>query len=577
MEHIVLCPGSRSGPFALAAGQLAKSGNLSLSTAIDERSAAFFALGIGTAIGKATAVITTSGSAVAHLLPAAIEADRSCQPLLLITADRPFRLKECGSNQTVNQEDFLRPVCRWFEQGPRQGIHLSSLEKLDFLVAEAWYQSHSFPGPVHINVPLEEPLHASTIEQQEVWSGWTPENCVSSSHDVFVKQEVNQGRLEIAFPDLDPSRPGVVVAGPWRGSTNNLSAFNQALSEWLELSGWPVFADPLSGVTNEQPGLIHNWELLISSGLMVPQEKIQVLRLGPLPATRALEDWLTLRGQGQLLITEGDDRRLDPLGLSKQWSRGLVDWLKFRNKCHLNSNEITKSNSFGFLDKLLSVDAFVQEWLDKQLPLEGLITEPTIAHWLPRLLPTGLPIMLSASSPVRDYLSFADSRYISSRCFGFRGASGIDGTLSLALGLSKALGPLVLISGDLALLHDSNGWLLSDPKYSKLVILLIDNGGGGIFKQLPLETVPSGMIGELFSMPQAVDHFALAEAHHISHRQVSCLEDLQDALEWGLSQVGPVLLRVCTNAEEDAHFRNKIRIDLAQHVQTAYSKNLFEN
>ena len=123
MKHVVLCPGSRSGPLALAAGALSKNNGLELITCIDERSAAFLALGISTATGRATAVITTSGSAVGHLLPAAIEADRSTQPILFLTADRPIRLKDCGSNQTVNQEEFLRPVCRLFAEGPKGGLH----------------------------------------------------------------------------------------------------------------------------------------------------------------------------------------------------------------------------------------------------------------------------------------------------------------------------------------------------------------------------------------------------------------------------------------------------------------------
>ena len=118
MTRLVLCPGSRSGPLAAAAGLLAARGDLELTTAIDERSAAFLALGMATACGRAVAVATTSGTAVANLLPAAVEADRSTQPLLLLTADRPARLKNCGANQTVNQEQFLQPACRWVWSEP---------------------------------------------------------------------------------------------------------------------------------------------------------------------------------------------------------------------------------------------------------------------------------------------------------------------------------------------------------------------------------------------------------------------------------------------------------------------------
>tara|TARA_Y100001968_G_C19369125_1_gene724132 strand:- start:27 stop:578 length:552 start_codon:yes stop_codon:yes gene_type:complete len=174
MKYLVLCPGSRSGPLALAAGGLVESYDLKLITSIDERSAAFLALGISTATGRATAVVTTSGSAVGNLLPAAIEADRSCQPLIFLTADRPERLKNCGANQTVNQEEFLKPVCRWVEQCSPQGFHLCSLPDLEELVNRVWTSSHEFPGPVHCNIPFEEPLHPSLFEQKAIWNNWQP-------------------------------------------------------------------------------------------------------------------------------------------------------------------------------------------------------------------------------------------------------------------------------------------------------------------------------------------------------------------------------------------------------------------
>ena len=169
LVHVVLCPGSRSGPLALAAGGLARAGLLTLTTAVDERSAAFLALGSATATGHATAVITTSGTAVANLLPAAVEADRSCQPLLLITADRPRRLKECGANQTVIKRPFGARVSL-VGLGPDCGLDAASEAELQQLADQAWHRAHAWPGPVHLNLAFEEPLHASAPEQEAVWA-----------------------------------------------------------------------------------------------------------------------------------------------------------------------------------------------------------------------------------------------------------------------------------------------------------------------------------------------------------------------------------------------------------------------
>lgn len=155
----------------MAAGGLEEEFGLNLYNAIDERSAAFLALGIATGSGKAAIVITTSGTAVANLLPAAVEADRSCQSIIFVTADRPYRLKGCGANQTVNQEEFLRPVCRDIFQGPSEGIHALSIDEVMSLGSEVWDKTNSSPGPVHFNIPIEEPLFPSYSEQKKVWNG----------------------------------------------------------------------------------------------------------------------------------------------------------------------------------------------------------------------------------------------------------------------------------------------------------------------------------------------------------------------------------------------------------------------
>ena len=535
LKQLVLCPGSRSGPLATAAGLLASQAKLQLFTAIDERSAAFLALGMATASGRAVAVVTTSGTAVANLLPAAVEADRSCQPLLLLTADRPARLKNCGANQTVNQESFLLSACRWFGSGSVEGVHTQTNDALSALAVQAWQQAQGAdggaPGPVQLNLPFEEPLHSSLEQQQQVVSGACPPTaCAEPS-------------LELSPPPrLNPELPGVVIAGPWRGLTPGLAAYQQAVHRWLSFSGWAVLADPLAALGAECPNRIEHWELQLDSLAM--SEHAQVLRLGPLPASRRLETWLQRHQGPQLLITEGDPRPLDPLRCASQWSGGMAAWMAqqslpdARPKPSAGRNDLTN-------------------WIEKQLPLKGAVNEPALAYWLPQLLPERLPVMLAASSPVRDWLTWSGPASSNHRCFSFRGASGIDGTLSLAMGLAANLGPLALVTGDLALLHDSNGWLhASSAEPPPLLVLLIDNSGGGIFQQLPIET-PG--FERLFAMPQQVDPLALAAAHGVPGRQVACLDDLEQALAWGLSQRRPVLLRLCTDRGRDAALRPQLR------------------
>ncbi len=564
MEHIVLCPGSRSSPLALSAGHFADHGGFKLFTAIDERSAGFLALGLATSIGKAVAVVTTSGTAVANLLPAAIEADRSCQPILFLTADRPFRLKNCGANQTVNQEEFLVSVCRLSEQGPLDGLHALSSDSISILVDKTWESAHSFPGPVHLNLPIEETLHPSLDEQDSIFSSFSFGNNFKSKGIATFGTEIVQDEIN-HLPVLDPSQPGVVVAGPWRGSSGKLSSFQIALKEWYELSRWPILADPLAGVAEDQPGLIRNWELLLSNGFSIPEAGGQVLRLGPMPASRALQGWLSGLGSCQLLITEGDSRKLDPLRIASQWSKGLLSWWELQKKDFVLTKTLASDKSRHLLNEWIKNDQIVQDFLEQRLPLQGPLSEPALAFWLNRLLPEGLPIMLAASSPLRDWITFGGGAQPPRRCFGFRGASGIDGTLSLGIGLAIGQGQIVLVTGDLALLHDSNGWLLAKPNSVPLLVVVIDNDGGGIFQQLDIEVEPINKFNQLFAMPQVVDHCAIAEAHNIPYRQVACLEDLKLALEWGLNRSGPALIRVCTQSYEDAVLRRELRKDLSNY------------
>ena len=205
----------------------------------------------------------------------------------------------------------------------------------------------------------------------------------------------------------------------------------------------------------------------------------------------------------------------------------------------------------------------ISRQLELALPCVGSCNEPALALHLAQHLPDDWPVMLAASSPVRDWMIWSGAAGSSRRCYSFRGASGLDGTLSLAMGLCNKSGRLLLLTGDLALLHDTNGWLHTTLHRPPLIVVLIDNSGGGIFRQLPIHaSIPSGL-ERLFVMPQQVDPLVLASAYGVPGRQVSRLEDLPMALEWALALTTTVLLRVSTDAAKDAtlrlHLRDRVR------------------
>ena len=549
----------------MAAGALSRQSRLHLVSVLDERSAAFVALGVAAATGRGVVVVTTSGTAVANLLPAAVEADRSTQPLLLFTADRPGRLKECGANQAVNQETFLQPACRWFGSSHLAGMNYLTASNIHALASQAWYMAHGLsssispPGPVHLNLPLEEPLYASIEDQSYLFSQL---NSRDITNIPCSPPDCSLGKIGLppSKYHLDLERPGVILAGPWRGLEEHLPAFQDALRNLQACCGWPVLADPLSAVPADCPGRIEVWEPSLEA-LPQPFANLQVLRLGPLSPSRSLERWLLNQGGPQLLISEGDPRQLDPLGCALQDGAGLATWWQRQSW----------DRKPGATEDLLACwqanDHHALACLERELPLSGPASEPALAFRLSRLIPPNIPTMLAASSPVRDWLSWSGGGG-GRRCYGFRGASGIDGTLSLGLGLAMGRGRAVLVTGDLALIHDSNGWLIANSDGPPLLVVLVDNNGGGIFEQLSLVLDPVTAFESLFAMPQRVDLIALAASHGIPHRQLTHLEELAGALAWGLDQAGPALLRICTDRRRDVALRHHLRRQLVKRLSS---------
>ncbi|MFN7898224.1 MAG: 2-succinyl-5-enolpyruvyl-6-hydroxy-3-cyclohexene-1-carboxylic-acid synthase [Synechococcaceae cyanobacterium] len=636
LTTVVVCPGSRSAPLAVAAGLLEPWG-LRLRTALDERSAAFFALGCGRAEGLPTAVITTSGSAVAHLLPAAVEADYGSIPLLLLTADRPQRLKDCGANQSVNQERFLLASCRWFAQAAAAGLATmpeAAIEELaQRAMAEAKGHHGQPPGAVHLNLPLEEPLHATAAELDLLVEDLRQDRLQAAASGCRQPRVALRAGPALnpaqgspppsALDGIDPDQPGLIVAGPWRGSMAQRTGQIAALAAWQRRCGWPLLADALSGLRGcPELEVIAAYDLI----LQAPAAELapaQVLRLGPLPASRRLQDWLQGLEARQALISEGDPRPLDPLRRCRwQWGGGFEAWWAAQP---LPPGGGPAPQSLALARAWRRADARVQELLDHRLsastgdpagPAPGhwasasghpasapatvaagdprtvaagaagavgapqapaaagmaealtatAVNEPWLARQLARLLPPQLPLMLANSSPVRDWESFAPGEAPPRVLFSFRGASGIDGTLSIACGLAEALGELVLICGDLALLHDSSGWLWRHQLGGRLSVVLIDNGGGGIFEQLPIRAGAALDFERLFAMPQPLDPLRLAELHGVPCDRLrearSLALQLRQLLERPADQ--PLgLLAIATEPTADASLRQRLRQEAA--------------
>ena len=556
VQNLILCPGSRSAPLAIAAGELNKLGLVNIFNSIDERSAGFHSLGISAASGNLSLVITTSGTAVSNLLPAAVEADRSCKGIIFLTADRPLRLKDCGANQTVNQEDFLSSVCRRVLNTNLNGLHETEDNEILNLVQIIEKEISTFPGPIHLNIPIDKPLDITFVNKKSVLTVF--ERIYLKEKYVFQKNEIisNKNKFFEISKSLNLDESGIILVGPYQGSINELSSFNKSLEQLQEITGWPVFADPVSGVYSDLRGLVVNWELVLRKNKNFINCQ-QILRLGPMSSSIDLEKFLTIFEGNQILIKEKNLRKLDPIKKSFEYEFGLT---KFVNQllADLSINQKNKKSLNSLALDLIEEGEKIKKILKEKITKNNQITEYKLANLVPKIWPAENPIMLSASSPIRDWLTFSENCTLTRNCFSFRGASGIDGTLSLALGISRIKNPLLLVTGDLAFVHDINGWLIENSIDLNLTILLINNNGGNIFNRLYKKNLKEDELKKLFLMPKEINWEKLAEGYQVNFKSVTNFKKLREAFEWSISIRKSVIIKVDIDPENEINEKNAL-------------------
>lgn len=478
----VLCPGSRNTPLTLA---FVQHGGFRLQSVIDERAAAFVALGWARASGEPAVVCTTSGSAVAHLLPAAVEADQDSLPLLLLCADRPPELLDTGSNQTVNQADLLTGVMR-----ARLLLPCADPGRpLDWLLSavdEAVDRTRGpHPGPVQLNLPLRKPLEPGPGTLPETWSAGL-EPWLAGTHawraGGYGRPGIDEDSAAGLKDFLSGARRPLVLLGRTR-SEHEMAA----VRDMTRRLGLPLLADLLSGLrlAPREPGLLHHGDLAAALDSPVLDTCDRVLQFGGRLASPALIDWLGRRPAGCLALVEPAPRRLDPgvrqaLRLTTSLARGA--------ECVAQAWESSGATLDPDWSARLHHDDHLLEaglagWFDGATDIMG---ETWLARRLTRLLPAGHGLWAASSMAVRDLARWSGPGY-GPRVLANRGASGIDGTLASALGACLATGqPLTVFCGDLALIHDLNSLLTVARSGLPLTVLVVNNNGGGIFHRLPV-------------------------------------------------------------------------------------------
>ncbi|MGD9734551.1 MAG: 2-succinyl-5-enolpyruvyl-6-hydroxy-3-cyclohexene-1-carboxylic-acid synthase [Solirubrobacterales bacterium] len=544
LRRAVVSPGSRSTPLAVA---LWRAPGIEVEVIVDERSAAFFALGAAQASGEPVALLCTSGTAAANYHPAVCEADESAIPLLVLTADRPPELRGIGAGQTIDQVKLYGEAVRWFcEVGNHLADDAGLLHYRSVACrALARARGEVRRGPVHLNLPWREPLAPVAVEgavtatDPLALAGREDRPLTAVTH---VDEEPTPFELDEIAAHIGDAISGVIVAG--RQLDPEL---REPLAHLARASGFPILADATSQLRlgpHDRSLVVSSYDQLLRdehfARSVVPE---LVLRFGEMPTSKPLRAWLEASGAEQIVVdpSGGWDEptrraaaivRAEPTALAAGWAQ------------RLEGEERSEPRRW------VEAESAVRAALDAALGLASGVTgdaaliEPALHRVLGRAHRDGELVYTASSMPIRDQESFLDPGEADVLFLCNRGANGIDGLISSGIGAARASGrPTTIVTGDLGLLHDLGGLAALRDVSVPVRIVVIDNGGGGIFHFLPQhEAMADAEFEALLGTPRGVDAGRAAALFDLPHRRLESLADLPEALAAGTG-----LIEVRTN------------------------------
>ncbi|MGA1144329.1 MAG: 2-succinyl-5-enolpyruvyl-6-hydroxy-3-cyclohexene-1-carboxylic-acid synthase [Ilumatobacteraceae bacterium] len=543
VRHAVVSPGSRSTPIAL---EIANRQEIEMHIFHDERSAAFAALGIAKASGIPAILVCSSGTAAVEFHPAVVEAHHSEVPILICTADRPAELQGVGAPQTIDQQNLYGVSVRKFvnaEVADESESHTWRKIARDLFATSLG----KLRGPVHLNLRFREPLMG-------VATSLPPRN--ERSAMIADKVDLPSARSLRKLKKALNFKNGVIIAGPENYQVESVLHLAQTLS-------WPVLADPRSGARVPSKFVVAAADSILRDEDIAKKLQPQVvLRFGTLPASKVVNSWLASSGAKQIVITT-TPTLADPDQLCALHIVGEIDEL-CAELASDRTNEQNKRDDFSWLDLWDSAESSAQKSINAALADEPGLSEPGVARALYGLLPEASNLVVSSSMPIRDVEWFAAPR-TGLRVHANRGANGIDGVVSTAVGIALATRqPTTLLIGDIALLHDVNGLIGLVSRETDLRIVVIDNNGGGIFSFLPqAQNLELTKFEKIFGTPHGVNLKMVAQAHQINTHEVANMSDFAEVL----SQRGPWLARVVTDRQENVKVHERINQMVASNLR----------
>ncbi|MCC3358058.1 2-succinyl-5-enolpyruvyl-6-hydroxy-3-cyclohexene-1-carboxylic-acid synthase [Bacillus sp. REN16] len=553
VTEAVVSPGSRSTPMAIL---MAEHPQMNVTINIDERSSAFYALGVAKATKKPVAILCTSGTAAANYFPAIVEAYYSRVPLIVLTADRPHELRDVGAPQAINQNQLYGNHAKWFVEMALPEESEQMLSYVRTMAGRAAGTALTAPaGPVHLNFPFREPL----MPNLDLDNLWGSNSDLRKNVNVLVgKPKMDEEQIHLISEIVSSKKKGIIVCG-----SHYDEEFGHAVASLAETLQFPILADPLSQLRSGKHSKSH---IVDGYDAFLRDEDFReafspeiIIRFGAMPVSKALLQYIQKYKNTTQIIVDGDGGWRDPTLSATDMV--YCDEIEF---CNVIGNQIEKRNDSSWVNDWLKINNLVKENVNK-VHTEETLFEGKVFTELKEIMPTGSTIFVGNSMPIRDLDTFFTNNEKSIHVLGNRGANGIDGLVSTAMGISSQNEHTVLVIGDLSFYHDLNGLLAAKHHHLNITIVLINNDGGGIFSFLP-QSQEEKHFETLFGTPIGLNYEHAVQMYGGKFTSINDWEEFRKAITASFQEKGLHVVEVKTDRHENVMIHRKMWKNVSREI-----------
>jgi 2-succinyl-5-enolpyruvyl-6-hydroxy-3-cyclohexene-1-carboxylate synthase len=560
VQDVVISPGSRSTPIAIL---MAEHPNMNTYINIDERSASFFALGMAKAKRQPVALLCTSGTAAANYYPAVVEAHYSRVPLIVITADRPHELRDVGAPQAIDQNHLYGKHAKWFVEMALPEITEEMNRYVRTVAARAAGKALSSPaGPIHLNFPLREPLVPDLTRDDLFTIGRKLHT--KQVNVVLGAPQLSEEQAQAILSTFVGKDKGIIVCGDIDDQE-----FAHSVTMLAEKLQYPILADPLSQLRSGD----HSKELILDSydaflrneDFIASDSPEVIIRFGAMPISKALLLYLKKHSNSTQIVVDGDGGWREPTLNAEE-----MIYCNETNFCLTLLGLLPKKNPTEWLKSWTGVNMLAKQYLGQHIE-ENSLFEGRVIQELQSGIPEHSLIFVGNSMPIRDLDSFFTTTNKDVRLMANRGANGIDGIVSSALGASTSGRKTVLVLGDLSFYHDLNGLLAAKQNQLDLTIILINNDGGGIFSFLP-QSKEEKHFEYLFGTPTGMEFSNVVKMYNGDFTSPDTWDDFAEAFTKSINGNGLSVIEIRTDRNDNLKYHRNLWNRVSQEISNYFKK-----